>query len=175
MKRIGAVKVTQFLADNFPDYASEFGWVSRLCRAGLVLIDYPQLNDQSIDRICILRRLPKQHHAEAFTTGRLPNGQLFRDLDREQLRAEIRNLSALKTAPAIESVERKVKRELLAFTNSIPSLVDHLAAMPEYTELRRLMDDWHRELVTVLQSSGPKIRETIYVSPNSNVSRAISV
>jgi hypothetical protein len=167
MKGIGAARVNQLLVRKFPDYAAEFGWVSRLCRAGLLLIDHPQLSDQSIDRICILRRLPRHHHAEVFTTGRLPNGVRFRELDREQLRFEINRLSKPKPIPPVESIEWRVKRELIAFANSIPDLVDQLAVMPEYQDLCRSIDQWHKELVNTIQRQGPKLRETIYVSPSN--------
>lgn len=173
LKNMRAARIAGYLAEHFPEHANDLGWVSRLCRAGILLLDYPELKDQSIDRICILRRLPKKFHVTTFHSGRLPNGSLIRDLDREQLRAEINEISLPRPVPPVEIVERKVKRELIAFANSIPDLLDQLSPIPEYSGLRLLMNQWHKELVQALQQSGPKVRETIYVSPSRSINRAV--
>jgi hypothetical protein len=174
IKNMKPVKITEYLIRTFPDFANEAGWVSRLCRAGVILLEYPELKDQGVDRICILRRLPQRYHSQVFLSGVLPNGIPFRELEREALRAEINKYAERQRLLPDELLDRKIKRELITFANVFPHLLDQVSLSPQYENLRIMLSSWHEMLIQKIQESGPKIRETIYISASSQVNRAVS-
>jgi hypothetical protein len=172
LKKMKPARVTEYLIQAYPDFANEAGWVSRLCRAGIILLEYPELKDQGVDRICILKRLPQRFYAEVFLSGVLPNGISFRELDREALRSEVNKFASEKRPAIQEPLDRKIKRELISLANIFPNLLDQVSLAPQYDDLRLLLTSWHELLIEKLQEYGPRVRQTIYISSSSQVNRA---
>lgn len=167
-------KIQHYLEDRLPEFRSDLRWISRVTKAGALWLDYPQIQDQSIDRTCTLSRLPESMREKVFNSGRLPNGLEFRSLNREELVMAVNEVLESRSSPSIESVERKMKREITLLTNKIGVVLDELSGVEGFNEISELIETFYKQLVDKLVKTGPRVRETIYVRSEDNVSRAVT-
>jgi hypothetical protein len=81
------------LAAATPDLVKSLSWITKLCKAGAVLLDWPQVGDiQNIGILATLNRVPKKLKEQVFESGQLPDGRDFRELDAKELSGAIDQL-----------------------------------------------------------------------------------
>ena len=172
----GPTEIGVCLYSAAPDLARSVSEISKLVKAGDVLLKWPVLGDiENPDKLATLRRVPNKLKESIFTSGRFPDGTIIRDLTCSELRAAVNALMPgnSKDQAIMEAPVRKAKRELIRLANIISSISDELLAIPELALAKEQLDEWHGKLLKMLCSNPERVRETIVIRPSSDVNRAI--
>lgn len=168
-------KIGMCLASASPHLVKSAGWVSRLTKAGNVLLNWPVLGDiESTDKLATLNRVPKNLQEQIFTSGLLPDGRSFRQLGKDELAAAVNALRSKKPMP-VESAKHKAKSELVRLANVISEVADSLSTFPELNETLHKLEDWYAQLLLLLQDNGAFVRRPIIVHPTDGSCRAVPV
>ena len=146
-------EIGQWLEQASEKFDLSFGWICRLVKAGELLIDFPVLEDQGIDRLCTLRRIPRKLQPEVFSSGLLPGGQAFRELDREALVAAVNAFRSQNPGPRPAIPTVKARQEVTKLVAGLGELVTELSRLERFPQIQEQLGQWQKQLAQMLEQA----------------------
>jgi hypothetical protein len=170
----GPTEIAMVLLLAAPDMGRSVSEVSKLIKAGEVLLKWPMLSDiENPDKLAILKRVPGQLKAQIFESGQFPDGTPVRGLSCTELRVSVNALrTGQSTQPQLDSPEQ-VAKGLVKLANAMGGLSELMLGIPELQGMKRKIDQWQSELIKSLTPGPQRAKPTIFISQSTNTNRAV--
>jgi hypothetical protein len=149
---IGATEIGRLAASSIVKISFSATWLAKLVRAGSVRNSWPQLEDiQTVDKLATLHRVPRKLQQGIFQSGCFPDGQPFRELDREQLAEAVRKIRSEIRIQAPRNPHKEAHRELVRLEEAISQALGQISPQSKYASFLARLETWRAEVKKVTE------------------------